>query len=51
MREQRHWVAEALEVSQFCIAGEKAVEVLEVNQLYIAGDADTESKQFKPEDI
>ncbi|KAJ7693997.1 hypothetical protein B0H14DRAFT_2651190 [Mycena olivaceomarginata] len=49
--------AEALEVagvlgaSQFCIAGEKAAEVLEVDQFYIAGDADTGSKQFKPEDI
>jgi hypothetical protein len=44
-------VAEALEVSQFCIAGEKAAEVLKVDQFYIAGDADTESKQFKLEDI
>ncbi|KAJ7844115.1 hypothetical protein B0H14DRAFT_2585366 [Mycena olivaceomarginata] len=33
------------------VGGEKAVEVLEVDQFYIAGDADTESKQFKPEDI
>jgi hypothetical protein len=40
-----------LEVSQFCIAGEKVAEVLKVDQFYIAGDADTESKQFKPEDI
>ncbi|KAJ7857315.1 hypothetical protein B0H14DRAFT_2578453 [Mycena olivaceomarginata] len=33
------------------VGGEKAAEVLEVDQFYIAGDADTESKQFKPEDI
>ncbi|KAJ7349837.1 hypothetical protein DFH08DRAFT_807176 [Mycena albidolilacea] len=33
------------------VGGEKAVEVLEVDQFYIAGDADTESKQFKLEDI
>ncbi|KAJ7857823.1 hypothetical protein B0H14DRAFT_2578184 [Mycena olivaceomarginata] len=33
------------------VGGEKAAEVLEVDQSYIAGDADTESKQFKPEDI
>ncbi|KAJ7794322.1 hypothetical protein B0H14DRAFT_2621961 [Mycena olivaceomarginata] len=33
------------------VGGEKVAEVLEVDQFYIAGDADTESKQFKPEDI
>ncbi|KAJ7330346.1 hypothetical protein DFH08DRAFT_815263 [Mycena albidolilacea] len=33
------------------VGGKKAAEVLEVDQFYIAGDADTESKQFKPEDI
>ncbi|KAJ7804687.1 hypothetical protein B0H14DRAFT_2612110 [Mycena olivaceomarginata] len=33
------------------VGGEKAAEVLEVDQFYIASDADTESKQFKPEDI
>ncbi|KAJ7323672.1 hypothetical protein DFH08DRAFT_817708 [Mycena albidolilacea] len=33
------------------VGGEKAAEMLEVDQFHIAGEADTESKQFKPEDI
>ncbi|KAJ7340833.1 hypothetical protein DFH08DRAFT_812010 [Mycena albidolilacea] len=33
------------------VGGEKVAEVLEVDHFYIAGDADTESKQFKLEDI